>query len=763
MIHVHQLDGCAPTPLAYYLKAIGILRLVSEQVDSDVRGWWDGDRFRLASSLSQSNLINFFLHAYQPTPIVSPWNKGSGFFQDNDRGLSPIEFSQGSRFAPLRIGISTGKSQLKELKNADAKVRNIKAETKIRSMTTAERNRIRKSQQYNQRLREAEKKFKQLKAGLIPELRKNWRGPNRQWMDATMVLNSDGSASFPALLGTGGNDGNLDFTNNFMQRLGELFDLSSEDGCPHKATLFYIRGSLLGCPVPGNLNNKPVGQFLPGTAGGANNGNGPRSDSIANPMDFVLMLEGALAFTAHTTKRFALSETSRAASPFAFNACGAAYASASANDEGPRGEQWMPLWSRPVTYRELRQMLAEGRSQLGAKTAKESLDFARAVARLGTSRGIAAFQRYGYLERNGQSNLAVPLGRFRVAQKQSINLACLDDLDLWLPKLRREVRDKAAPTRLVNAEKHLVDAIFSATGYPDELKKWQMLLLRLGDLDALMRQGTGFAAQPVPRLRPEWVTASYDDSPEYRLALAFALQAADFRGDSGTPINPIRRHWLPLDQEQPWRFATTGTGAGTMLNMKPEVVMHGRRGLDDAIALVERRMVEAAQCEKRHLPLKPARHAATSIADINSLLAGKVDMDRILILGRALMALDSRAWAKQQTPIQYPHTTEWPDDAWLAIRLCTLPWPLKTRSGFELNIGTDPAIVRRLAAGDAGSALTISLRRLRATGVNCTLRGGVAPYATARLWAAALAFPVSRNTAEQFLRRLDPNLDSRTS
>ena len=32
-VHVHQLRGCAPAPLAHYLKALAILRLVSEQRD----------------------------------------------------------------------------------------------------------------------------------------------------------------------------------------------------------------------------------------------------------------------------------------------------------------------------------------------------------------------------------------------------------------------------------------------------------------------------------------------------------------------------------------------------------------------------------------------------------------------------------------------------------------------------------------------------------------------------------------------------------
>jgi len=37
-LHIHKLDGCAPTPLAHYLKALAILRLVAEQRDASVRG-----------------------------------------------------------------------------------------------------------------------------------------------------------------------------------------------------------------------------------------------------------------------------------------------------------------------------------------------------------------------------------------------------------------------------------------------------------------------------------------------------------------------------------------------------------------------------------------------------------------------------------------------------------------------------------------------------------------------------------------------------
>lgn len=765
MIQVHHLDGCAPAPLAHYLKALGILRLVAEQADRDARSWWDGDHFRLATRLSREELETFFLCDYQPTPLVSPWNKGAGFFVDKDPALYPIQASKSHRFAAFRSGISASRLRLEEISKADKKIRDIKAETKIRGMSTEEKNRIKTSENYKNRLREADKQFKGLKADLIPSLRLNWRGARREWMDAAMVLADDGTPKYPALLGTGGNDGRLDFTNNFMKRLGEIFDLDSDGGKPRSAAPDWVRGALWSTPVPRNLSGQPVGQYLPGTAGGANNANGPDSDSLVNPVDFILMLEGTIAFNSHASRRFGSSESSRAASPFVVNACGAAYASASVSDESARGEQWMPLWSRPSTYTELRQLLAEGRAQVGAKTAREPLDLARAVKRLGAARGIKAFQRYGYIERNGQSNLAVPLGRFETADQQSEHLACIDDLDSWLRRLRREVRDPNAPAHLAAVEKRLVDALFALTKHPRNSECWQRVLSQLVEADETMAHGSGFAAQPVPRLRPAWVDASYDGTPEFRLALAFALQSCVYSVSGRRVRDQIRRHWLPLepkrtqlplDPERKWRFATTGTDGGTRLEMRPEVVMHGRRGVDDAAALVERRLVEASQRGDRYLPLKSALRTAASIADLTALLSGGVDLDHTLSLGRALMALDRKAWTQQPIPIECPRTSDWPDDAWLAIRLCALPWSLKTRSGFELDIGTNPALVRRLAAGDATSAIELALRRLRAAGVRCTVRAGVVSSKTARLWAAALAFPITQRTAERFLHHLDP-------
>lgn len=734
---LHRLDGCAPTPLANYLKALGVLRIVSEQLDPAARGWWEGERYLLATHTSQEALLDFFADEYEPTAIISPWNKGSGFFLPDDPGVAPLERSTAARFAPLRQGICAARSQLEAISRADAEVRAIKAEAKNPALTRAQREQLKKSEPYKQRLAQLERNFKELKAELIPQFRRDWRGPHREWMDAAIVINESADTAFPSLLGTGGNDGRFDFTNNYMQRLGELFDLSQEQGIPRAGTRTGLEQALFGRIERTSVSGLAIGQFIPGGAGGANAGAGPDSKSRLNPWDFILMLEGAVSFTASSNRRMDARGPSRAAAPFALASRAAAYSSAASSDEGSRGEQWMPFWSRPLTYIELHRLLAEGRAQINNGTANEPLDMALAVARLGVARGIDAFQRYGYIERNGQSNLAVPLGRFVVPEAASSTLANLDDLTSWIVRLRRQARDKNASTRLTHTEHRLTNALFAVVRQPSDTTRWQEVLLRMADVEVLQIRGSGTKAGPIPRLRPEWVEAADDGSPEIRLALAFALQSGP--RNAGKLATGVRRHWLTLEKG---RFKGTSS----------DRVIQARNGIDDAIALVSRRLIEAAQNGMRQLPLLPGFGCAASRHDLARLVAGDVDLDRCLTLARALMALDLRACQSRPPRLLTPAPSDWPDDAWNAIRLALLPWPLPDGR----HAGCDPAIVRRLESGDLAAALTIAIRRLRAAGIPCTVRAGTAPPETARRYAAALAFPIARDTAAQLAQRLSP-------
>src|SRR5947208_1584228 len=98
-----RLTGCTSTPFGSYLKALGVLRLIP-----NARGLWDGDTFVLQSELGFQELLDWYLHQYEPTPIIAPWNGGSGFYaKDNQDGIRAIEDSTDPRFAIYRAAIAT--------------------------------------------------------------------------------------------------------------------------------------------------------------------------------------------------------------------------------------------------------------------------------------------------------------------------------------------------------------------------------------------------------------------------------------------------------------------------------------------------------------------------------------------------------------------------------------------------------------------------------------------------------------------------------
>ena len=731
MIHIHDLDGCAPAPLAHYLKALGILRLVAEQADSGARGWWHGDRFQLGTKLNRRELEEFFLDDYQPTPIFNPWGARSGYFDGGSEksareSLGQIKRSKQCRMKPFRNAIEIVRSVVGEA-------------TPGGKPSDKEKDR------------------------LILALRLNARGTSSLWLDTVVAVISAGddvSLVQPPIFGTGGSEGSGSYTSAYMSAIVEAIIKNKWNHAVHTA--------LFGGSEWNSDWKQSMGQFSPGRA--------------STPWDMLFAFEGACVLRSSVGGRTSTNSRKWMSSPFYVAPRSAGYASGSRLDEKflnkgreypGRGEQWLPMWARPSEFSEVQQVFLKGRAATKLGRATDGWTMARAVAGFGVSRGIPEFIRYGYQQRNNQAtHFAIPLGRFRVPDERAATSSCLDDLDRWLPGLHRfahpadDKKSKQTPARMTIAYGRLKDGLFSLLQGQASARQWQDVLVRLGDVEAVMRRGSGFLAQPVPRLRPEWVVASYDGTPEFRLALAFALQSCAYRVGGRRVEDPVRRHWLPLERKRPLltldpersaRFATASTTA--RLEAPPEVVVHGRRGIDDAIALVERRLVEASQREGRHLPLGAATQASAGAADLASLLSRGVNLDRTVTLARALMALDRKAWTDRHISMESPRASDWPDDAWLAIRLCVLPWPLETRSGFRLDVGADPAIVRRLAAGDATAAVRIALRRLRAAGVRCTLRVATASRATARLWAAALAFPITKRTAEWFLHRLDPNLD----
>ena len=91
-----KLSGCRSLPLAHYLKSLGLLRLLSEQHSSECRGFWRDETFYLRTELTQDQIISFFLESYKPTPILAPWNGGSGFAQKDKNQRAVLDDFVGS-------------------------------------------------------------------------------------------------------------------------------------------------------------------------------------------------------------------------------------------------------------------------------------------------------------------------------------------------------------------------------------------------------------------------------------------------------------------------------------------------------------------------------------------------------------------------------------------------------------------------------------------------------------------------------------------
>jgi CRISPR-associated protein Csx17 len=628
----------------------------------------------------------------------------------------------------------------------------IKAEKTVLKDKTAKA-RLDADPAYKQRLAAAARACKRLKDDLQPECQKRWRGPALRWLRAALVLGADGKATFPSLLGTGGNDGKLDFTNNALQRLGDLFDLASPGGDAKPDALPALRASLFGAPSRSFVGGG-IGQYAPAAAGGPNATAGALGDSHVNPWDLPLLLEGALLFTASASRRLGGAGSERTLAPFSVRSFAAGYASAATADESSRGEQWLPLWSRPWTAAEVSSLLLEGRCQVGRRSSDDAVDLARAIARLGLARGVDAFERYAYMERNGKSNYAVPIGRWRVHPEPQARL--LDDLMAsdWWGRVRRAARDDHAPARLREVDHRLDEAVVGALAHAAEPGRWQQILVHLALLEQqLVDSGSVTVAkrlQPIPLLSPGWIKAADDGSVELRLALALASAGAP--GDrSETVSDSVRAHWLPLDGHG--RFAVKERG----LWRDPRVVMSGQDAEGDLVRLVQRRLVEATSGASRRLPISGRTPLEARLDDLMALVSGLVDLRRTVLLARAFAALDFRALRPGRQVLARTGATRPVDPLWAAVRLSMLPWALDDAR----SIPADPAVARMLAAGEGTRAVPLVLQRLRAHGVHVGLSTGVLEGARARRFAASLAFPISRTTASALARALDPQGEKR--
>lgn len=733
------LSGCRPTPLASYLKALGILRLVAVQADPDVKGWWRAERFWLRTKLTPEEIAAFFLNDYAPSPIIAPWNGGSGFYpKDNQSGIAAIESGEAARFQNLKSAIFFGRDLLKQL-----------------GVT--------------------ERPKDDAKQSMIAAVRAKAFDSLIDWIDAAVAITTDRLA-FPPLLGTGGNDGRLDFTNNYFQRLSELFN--PHTGEP-KAPPALLSAAIFGSVAEG-VADAAIGQFAPGDAGGPNSTSGYGGGATLNPWDFAFMLEGALVIAGGVVRRFASEDRSAASFPFTVKAAGAGFGAASQTEEGEaRGEFWAPLWQAPSTIGEVRSLFREGRIAQTRRALRDGVDAALAIASVGSDRRIAAFQRYGFVQRQGLAYLAAPLGRRSVKPNPQSALATDLEMGGWLNDVRKAARNDRIPARFSAAVRMLEDSLFALVDaeIPVGVSKIQVdvastVVIAVGRIARIIPSSRELreTLAPPPLLRQEWIHACGGDV-EVRLAAALAglhLQRPlndelgdDYEARGKTGELPFRAHIAPLQSAKRRaapRWDENGSSSAT-------VWTEGRL-VDSLVAVALRRSVEAVRENAGGGAFAGSRPHYASLEHVAAFLAGKTDDKRIndLALGFAWVSPKppesaSDVWRRKKGRYEAPLPL-----AYAAVKPIFAPQPeARARGAAEKEaprahapIKFVPSVAPLLAAGRLNDAVDAAMQRARADGLATPFAGLKPAGVDARRFLAALMFPISNHALADCQSRAYP-------
>jgi CRISPR-associated protein Csx17 len=597
------------------------------------------------------------------------------------------------------------------------------------------------------RLKITTKPEKEVKQRFLTALRNEADEQLLEWFSAAVLL-TDERPQYPPLLGTGGNDGRLDFTNNYLQRLMEIFDATT--GTPLDTGSELLSASMYARPVA-DLSGAAVGQFSPGAAGGPNQGTGFGSDASVNPWDFVFMLEGAVLFAGSVSRRLHEPGPGLLSYPFTVRATGAgAGVTAVADESNAREEIWVPLWRRPATLGELRLLFGEGRATVGRRAARDGLEFSRALARLGVDRGITEFERYAFLMRSGKAYFATPLRRVRVERNPLADL--IDDLDRngWLTRFRRFAREKDQPQRLKALLRRLEDALFGLTEQTGHsADRTQRALIVLGRLHhyaatSSVWQDERRGLPPIPWLSEEWVHAADDGSLEFSLAAAIAGLHALTTGEEGKKrrVMPMREHVAPeiTDHYPVWSADDSDLATWSSGSLRANLA-----------TVASRRLLES---EKRELSDKPFLGIRSApLEHVAQWLISGADEIRLgkLVLGLGLARVPRGVAGKDRRVTPIPA-------AYRVLKPLFAPNEQLRRIGWihqDEELALPMKTVRLLVAGDVREAVRDGQRRLRISGLSVELEAFEAAYAPGPGLLSALLVPI-RDSELKWLLPVDP-------
>lgn len=742
------LSGCSPIPLAHYLKALGVLRLVAESTlgDAAAAAYWSGDNFVLISRFDREQLLsNFFYCDYQPTALVVPWSGGDFFAVNREtpakffektptsaRVIESILSTDSARFDGYRAALRATFSAMDRA--------GVRVKKDIEGSGGPQR---------------------RLKAEMLKSLRNSLPDGAIAWLDAAAVIEPDAVAFNSLLGGGGGSDGNSHFSDNFMQSLWMAlpeFNIQRKKAvrAVGECNLFNSRAALgeslfgfqgVGTKIP---ELSPV-LFDSTCVGGPNQTTGFEAKAGSNPWDFILMLEGCVLFAGAIGRKLDDHREPSARFPFLFQASPVGLGSSYLGESSGR-ELWLPLWSKPASFAEIRALLGEGRVEKHGRVVKRGTDAYVAAAQLGFDRGITAFQRVGLFKgRIGGDNYYTAIDQGRITTRRNRSVDLLKDIDNWLTKLVSASTNDKCPSsvaaKVVTLERCIAD--LSVALKNESSARLIGVLAALGVTERTLAKSFKWTTEiaglsPLHGLKPQWLDDANNGTTEFRLARSIA----GVRGNFGKETVWLRQHLEPL---------TIGAIKGRSWvkwdeTPSNDVVWHEGDLTDALTAVFARRLMRAEQAGVGGWPdwsPRPAR-----MEDITAFIEGRTNDGLLadLIWGLSLIdwedpihklchAADQTAeleLLKSDPDLKFRAV---PSSFYALLRLCLSHKDDDGKKGGAIPIV--PAILKRAINGDGEAASILAARRLRASGRAPLVASLPVCGDIARRTAAAMLFPIS--------------------
>lgn len=559
------IPGCYPGSLLGWLKGLGLMSV------TDRRGFWRSDCFYLEVG-STSDVIETFLTGYCPKPIANPWNKASGFLEVG--GVDSYLETTAERWKRVA---ATFKQIQSRLENEDL--------TKSSS---------------------------DLKLSLYPALRKAIREQSFQdWLaSALLIRNVDGKpkTELNPLLGTGGNVSSVDLAATYLSCCERLWNLQT--GEVMSTAKAFVEAAIANKPLENSLVQEgilchlsPIADFFGELQNSSQvedyPGNG-KSSQLANPVDFILAVEGLLNFSGCLAELEdgEFQGWSIALYPLLLEV-NAGSADTSDRSKLSKHEVWLPLWNQPMNIEDFRADVLESLRFRLANQVSDTLDFLRLLANHSEGLKFDRYARFGFWQRKGQGNYAIHLG---------LAVPGGSDIGSELRKWRKSI--KPHPSQSNKMYTLMMALEQSLTALAKGTTSIQELLILLGQVELTLSEQMSHYYPPQPPLSEEWVSQAYLENPSPEFRLAAALASTELRQYLSKARRSKDGRWFWSKQARPLKSQSLAVLADGLLrqwNQDPD---------------------------KYHPSKRFHRHASQS--DIQLFIEGVLDDSRILKLAIAL-------------------------------------------------------------------------------------------------------------------------------